>query len=84
MPWKIRWTDTAIRDLRSLDRAVARRIIDRLERASTNPEHYFERLVGSDERKLRVGDFRLLAAFSPSRQIIVVERVDHRRRIYQR
>jgi mRNA-degrading endonuclease RelE of RelBE toxin-antitoxin system len=55
-----------------------------LERAATNPDHYFERLVGSDERKLRVGDFRLLAAFSPSEQVIVVERVDHRRRVYQR
>jgi mRNA-degrading endonuclease RelE of RelBE toxin-antitoxin system len=55
-----------------------------LERAATDPEHYFERLVGSDERKLRVGDFRLLAALSPSEQIIIVERVDHRRRVYRR
>ena len=67
-----------------MDRSVARRIVDRLERASTNPDHYFEKLVGSDERKLRVGNYRLLAALSPAGQVITVERVDHRRRIYRR
>ena len=67
-----------------MDRAVARRIVGRLERASTDPDHYFEKLVGSDERKLRVGDYRLLAALSPSEQVIAVERVDHRRSVYQR
>jgi len=55
-----------------------------LERAATNPDHYFEKLVGSDERKLRVGDFRLLAALSPTEQVIIVERVDHHRRVYRR
>ena len=67
-----------------MDRTVARRIVARLERASTDPDHYFEKLVGADERKLRVGDYRLLAALSPSEQVITVERVDHRRRVYQR
>ena len=67
-----------------MDRAVARRIVNRLERASTNPDHYFEKLVGSDERKLRVGDYRLLAALSPAEQVITVERLDHRRRVHQR
>jgi mRNA-degrading endonuclease RelE of RelBE toxin-antitoxin system len=67
-----------------LDRSVARRIVDRLERASTKPDHYFEKLVGSAERKLRMGDYRLLVALSPAEQVITVERVDHRRRVYQR
>jgi hypothetical protein len=49
-----------------------------------DPSHYFERLVGSDELKLRVGDSRLLAALSPSEQVITVERVDYRRRVYRR
>jgi mRNA-degrading endonuclease RelE of RelBE toxin-antitoxin system len=67
-----------------LDRTVARRIVDRLERASTGPDHFFERLVASDERKLRVGDYRLIAALSPAEHLITVERVNHRRRVYQR
>ena len=67
-----------------MDRTVARRTVGRLERASADPDHYFEKLVGSDERKLRVGDYRLLAALSPLEQVITVERVDHRRGVYHR
>jgi mRNA-degrading endonuclease RelE of RelBE toxin-antitoxin system len=55
-----------------------------LERAATNPSHYFEGLKGSDDRKLRVGDYRLLATLSAARELITVERVDHRHRVYQR
>jgi mRNA-degrading endonuclease RelE of RelBE toxin-antitoxin system len=55
-----------------------------LERAATDPNHDFEGLKGSDERKLRVGDYRLLATLSPARRLITVERVDHRRRVCQR
>ena len=60
-----------------------RRIVERLERASADPDHYFEKLVGSDERKLRVGDYRLLAVPSPAGRVITAERVDHRRRVYR-
>lgn len=67
-----------------MDRSVARRVIERLERAAERPDHYFERLAGSDERKLRIGDYRLLAALSSSERVIIVERVDHRRRVYKR
>jgi len=84
MPWSIRWTDQALRDLSSLDRTVARRIAAKLEQAAANPAHYFIRLVGRDDVKLRVGDYRLLAVLSHGEQTIIVERVDHRRRVYRR
>ncbi|MGP8077129.1 MAG: type II toxin-antitoxin system RelE family toxin [Thermoplasmata archaeon] len=78
------WSETAVRDLQSLDQAVARRIIKRLEIAASSPERYFERLVGSDDHKLRIGDYRLLAALARATRTILVERVDHRSRIYVR
>ena len=74
----------ATRDLQKLDHQVARRVVERLERAAQNPDHYVTRLVGSDEYKLRVGEYRLLAALSHSHGTITVERVDQRSRIYQR
>jgi len=40
-------------------------------------------LVASDERKLRVGDYRLLAVLDPATRTILVERVDHRSRVYR-
>ena len=84
MPWSIRWTDQAIRDLNGIDRPVARRIVSKLEAASENPQRFFVRLVDSDDYKLRIGDYRLLAALSHETQSILVERVDHRSRVYHR
>ncbi|MGP8071996.1 MAG: type II toxin-antitoxin system RelE family toxin [Thermoplasmata archaeon] len=83
-PWSIKWSETAVRDLHSLDRTVARRVATKLEAASSNPTHYFTRLASSDEYKLRIGDYRLLAVLSHSDQTILVERVDHRSRVYER
>ena len=50
----------------------------------TNPSHFFTRLIGSDEYKLRIGDYRLIAVLSHSDRLVLVERVDHRSRVYDR
>ena len=55
----------------------------RLEQAAADPDRYFGSLVAADERKLRIGDFRLLALLDPVSTTILVERVDHRRRVYR-
>jgi len=84
MPWRIQWTDQAIRDLSNLDRPMALRIVSKLEQAARDPHRYFSRLVGGDDYKLRVGDYRLLALLSHETKTILVERVDHRSRVYRR
>ena len=84
MPWRIQWTDQAIRDLSRLDRTVARRIVSKLEQAAREPLRFLSRLVGGDDYKLRVGDYRLLALLSHETTTILVERVDHRSRVYRR
>ena len=83
MPWSIEWSDQAIRDLGALDPPVARRIVARLERAATDPRHFFERLAGGEDYKLRMGDYRVLVALSHPTRTILIERVDHRSRVYQ-
>ncbi len=67
-----------------LDRPVARRIVAKLEQAAVQPERFFERLVGSSDYKLRIGDYRLIAVLAYESKTILVERVDHRSRIYVR
>jgi len=84
MPWLIQWTDQAIRDLSKLDRPVALRIVTKLEQAAREPLRHFSRLVGGDDHKLRIGDYRLLALLSHETMTIIVERVDHRSRAYRR
>ena len=82
--WSIRWTERAVRDLGRLDPPVARRIVGKLELAAQNPDRYFRRLAASEDYKLRVGDYRLLAILSHETRTILVERVDHRARVYER
>jgi mRNA-degrading endonuclease RelE of RelBE toxin-antitoxin system len=63
---------------------VARRVVARLEAAAENPDHFFLRLTGSDDYKLRIGAYRLLAVLSHTERTILVERVDYRSRVYDR
>ncbi len=84
MPWSIRWTEQGFRDLNRLDAPVARRIVEKLEHAATDPTHFFSRLTGEDDYKLRIGDYRLLALLAHDAQTIYVERVDHRSQVYRR
>ncbi len=63
---------------------MARRVVAKLEQAAAHPERFFQRLAGSGEYKVRVGDYRVIAALTHERQTIIVERVDHRSRVYER
>jgi mRNA-degrading endonuclease RelE of RelBE toxin-antitoxin system len=47
------------------------------------PDRFSDGLVGSDERKLRTGDYRLIAVLDPLSRTILIERVGHRRRVYR-
>ena len=82
--WSIQWTERAVRDVGSLDPPVARRIVAKLEEAARSPDRYFRRLASSEDYKLRVGDYRLLAILFHEARTICVERVDHRSRVYER
>ena len=84
MAWSVELTDRALRDVGKLDRLVAKRVVAKLERAAQQPERFFSRVVGSDDYKLRIGDYRLFATLSHETKTIVVARVDHRSRIYDR
>ena len=84
MPWSILWTDQASRDLSRLDPTIVRRVMRKLGQAAEASVRFFSRLVGFDDHKLRIGDYRLLAALVHDTKVIIVERVDHRSRIYDR
>ena len=75
----------AFKDLEKLDPTVRRRIIDRLDELSENPYpkdcikiHAKEGLY-----RLRVGDYRILYEINHQKQMILVIKIDHRRRIYR-
>ena len=63
---------------------MARRVVSKLEQAADRRERSFERLQESGDYKLRIGDFRLIGALAFESKTIIVERVDHRSRVYER
>jgi mRNA interferase RelE/StbE len=82
--WNIEWSHQAIKDMDKLEKKVAQRIFKKIEQAANNPLKHFARLTGSDEYKLRIGDYRLLALLSHDSKTILVERVAHRSRVYKK
>jgi len=70
--------------LRKLEKDIQERILSVLERVRTRPETHFQRLVGSDTYKLRVGDYRIIADIDKGNLIVLVLEIGHRKNIYDR
>ncbi len=62
---------------------LRKRIFEKASAAKENPRHYFERLEGRKDYKLRVGDYRLIADIDHGLQRIEVTLIDHRSRVYK-
>jgi mRNA interferase RelE/StbE len=83
MQYEIEFKPKAVRDLESLDREVARRILGKIERMKENLAGDVKRLTNfSPEYRLRVGDYRVL--FEVESNVVVIYRVVHRREAYER
>ena len=83
-PWGVQVTPRARRDVRNLDAPVRRRVHEALERLAENPSAaQLVRLHGSDELRLRVGDWRVRLRLDSAARTIVVLRVLPRGRTYR-
>ena len=83
MAYKIDWSLHAAEFFVKLEREMQERILSKLEEAAENPRHYFSRLAGSEEHKLRVGDYRIVAFVLHSKEKIIVENIGHRKNVYK-
>ncbi len=85
--YQVRILDAAIRDLKRLDKPVARRIVQRIDWLA---EHFdslpHQRLAGdlSDFYKLRVGAYRVFYQVIEDESLILIHQIGHRREIYRR
>lgn len=83
--YEIEFQPRAIRDLETLDRAVADRIFRKIHWLAANFDLIKpESLLGRFENllKLRVGDYRVIYQADRERNVLRVELVGHRREIY--
>jgi len=89
MAWSVEFLPEAARELRKLDRQVAARLLqflDKRVRDAHDPRSIGEPLRG--ERfgtywKYRVGDYRLICSIQDQRVVVTVVRIGHRRDVHR-
>lgn len=80
---EIEWTGTALEDLAALDKGMARRVKQSVERFADTGAGNVKRLQAIDppEFRLRVGDYRI--RFRNDGETVTVLRVRNRREAYR-
>ncbi len=84
MSLAIKLTDSAAKYLQPLDRKTKQRIIEKLKAVAETPFDWrlSQPLQGSDKRKIRVGDYRVI--FEVTAVELVVAHIGPRGQIYRR
>ncbi|MEW6116358.1 MAG: type II toxin-antitoxin system RelE/ParE family toxin [Nitrospirota bacterium] len=89
MAWTIKIEDSALKDLKKIDRTHARRILDFLgQRVAKleDPRSIGQALKGAelgDFWKYRVGDYRIICDIQDNALVVLVLRIGNRRDIYR-
>lgn len=84
MSYALVFDEKAIEQLEKLHKDTRGRIFKKLQSAKSQPHAYFEKLEGRPEFKLRVGDYRIIAAISRKEIQILVLYIGHRKNIYKK
>lgn len=84
MSYELIFDRTALEFLEGLPKELRQRIFGRATAAKENPMHFFERLEGRQDYKMRVGDYRVIADINHGLKRIEITLIDHRKRVYKR
>ncbi len=84
MTYAVLLSASAAKQLESLEPEVQKRIVSALERIRIRPERFVKKLVVSPGYRLRVGDYRVIMDIENDKLLILVIKVGHRRKIYDR
>ena len=84
MNYNLVFDEKAIEQLEKYPKEIRKRIFNKLQSTKNNPYHFFERLEGRPEYKLRVGNYRIIADISYKKIKILVLYIGHRKNIYKR
>ncbi len=83
MTYEVKWTDASLKQLEKLDKAVAKRIVEKTESISKDPFMFVKMLKGFNLYRLRVGDYRVIMSIERNKMIIFVLEVGHRSNVYR-
>lgn len=88
MPWTIEYTDTALNDLRKLDKRSIQRIVDYIDKrvaGTGDPRNTGRALIGPMGKlwRYRVGDYRVICDIQTGALRVLVIRVGRRDKVYR-
>jgi mRNA interferase RelE/StbE len=78
------YDEEALQNLEKLEKKTRKRIFEKITSTKENPFHYFERLAGRSEYKLRAGNYRIIAEIDEKTKRISILFVDHRKNVYKK
>lgn len=85
--YQVEWTTPALRELRKLDKPVARRVLAAVTKLAATPRPVGARALAGQPAgvmRLRVGDYyRVIYQVEDDRVVVTVVRVAHRRDAYR-
>ena len=85
MPYTIEFASSALREFKSLDRVIQRRIAVHIDELANNAfPRGAKKLRGStDQYRIRIGDYRVIYRVDGKRVTVLVLKVGHRREVYR-
>lgn len=81
--YEVIFDEEAIDFLNKLPKTLKKRVFEKTLSTKENPFHFFERLKGRNDYKLRIGDYRVIADINKSSKKIQVTLIGHRKNIYK-
>jgi len=81
MAYELELSQTAKKNLDSLQKDIGIRILKKLRETTINPYRYVKSMAGSELFSLRVGDYRALMIISNNK--IFVVKIGHRKDVYE-
>jgi len=88
LAWTVEYTDTALKEIRKLDKQNVRRIVDFMEErvaGREDPRSAGKILTGMKGGlwRYRVGDYRIICDIQDGRLRVLVLQIGHRREVYR-
>lgn len=83
MTFEIIWTRKAAKDLKAIDKKIARRIYEEIEVLKSQNNVFLEKVKGQEFYKYRIGKYRVFIDKYPASKKLVILRIIHRRKAYK-
>ncbi len=82
--YEVRFDKRALDFLNKLEHNIKGRIWNKLQECKEEPFRYLKHLTQIKGYKLRVGDYRLIIDLQEEIKVLYVEKIGHRKNIYER